>query len=202
MDEVEKIHEILREKDKAREESIRKVRSLIRTCGDGIRSLHRGEAERADQAAGEARGCVEELLALLQPHPDLANSGPVRAGLAEYAELTIVLGLVRERSLPSFGEVDVPPVAYLSGLGDAIGEIRRHVLDLMRARQTDKAEAYLEIMEGMYDMLMSFDYPKALVGELRRKQDIARSLLERTRADVTNAVLQKDLSERLKDSGG
>ena len=102
--------------------------------------------------------------------------------------------------MPTYREVGVPPVAYLNGVGDAIGEVRRHVLNLLRRQDTREAERYLGVAEEMYDLLMNFDYPRAILGDLRRKQDVARSLLERTRADVTMAVLQKDLSDKLESS--
>ncbi len=201
-DDIDRIHEMLREKDQAREVSIKKLRLLIRTCGDGIRCLHRGDSQSADESVKAAQACLAEISQELGKHPDLVTSNSVHAGMAEYVELVVVQKLLTERRIPAIDEVGVPPIAYLNGIGDAIGEVRRHILNLLRHWETEKAEEYLEIAENMYDMLMGFDYPKAIVGGLRRKQDVARSLLEKTRADVTNAVLQKDLSDRLEAHKG
>ncbi len=197
-----RIREELDEKDQAREASIKKTRILIRTCGDGIRALHRGEGKKVEEAAGQAQSFVTEIRDDLRDHPDILNSSSVRAGFVEYAEFVMVMKLLNEKTIPSISEVDIPPVAYLNGMGDAIGEIRRHILDLLRRGETSEAEEYLVIAQNMYDLLMTFDYPKAIIGGLRRRQDVARSLLERTRADVTNAVLQKNLSDRLEGSQG
>jgi len=194
---AERIHEILRQKDAARESSIRKLRLLIRTCGDGIKALHRGELSSAEQRIKEAGLITNEVARELGDYPDLYHSSMVMSGLTEYAELVMVFKLFTERTIPDMDEVQVPPAAYLNGMGDAIGEMRRHILDLLRRRQTKEAEEYLDILENMYDLLMGFDYPKAIVGDLRRRLDVARSLLEKTRADVTNAVLQEDLSRKL-----
>jgi len=194
---VDRIQEMLRRKDQAREASIKKVRLLIRTCGDGIRSLHRDDMKAAEEKAAQAKAYVDEIFSDLGRYPDLLSSNSVKAGLAEYAELVVVKKLLEEKRLPAFDEVGVPPSPFLNGVGDAIGEVRRHILNLLRRRNTGEAEEYLEIAENMYDLIMSFDYPKAITGDLRRRQDVARSLLERTRADVTSAVLQKDLSDRL-----
>lgn len=191
------IHEELRKKDRAREASIKEIRLLIRTCGDGIRSIHREDSDGVARAIDEAGMHLASIRETLGDHPDLASSNSVIAGLVEYAELRVVHGLIMENRMPSYVEVGVPPVAYLNGLGDAIGEVRRHVLNLLRRQETAEAERYLDVAEEIYDMIMNFDYPRALLGDLRRKQDVARSLLERTRADVTMAVLQRDLSDKL-----
>ena len=196
------LHDDLKAKDAAREASIRSLRLLIRTCGDGIRSLHRGDADGARRAKEEASRLVEKLKGDLSDHPDLYHTNFVNAGLTEYAELTVVLELLTEKRLPESGEIGVPAVAYLNGLGDAIGEVRRHILNLLRQEAVAEAEEYLQIAEEIYDGLMTFDYPRALTGDLRRRQDVARSLLERTRADVTSAMLQKNLSDRLESFGG
>ncbi len=202
MEGFEGLHEKLRAKDGAREASIKTLRLLIRTCGDGIRSLHRGDVGGAREARKRAGQLVDQLEEDLREHPDLYHSGSVNAGLAEYTELVVVLALLGEKRLCGTDEIGVPPVAYLNGLGDAIGEVRRHILNLLRRGEVAEAEEYLEIAENMYDSLMTFDYPRALVGDLRRRQDVARSLLEKTRADVTNAVLEKNLSEKLERLGG
>jgi translin len=202
MEDFEGLHQDLRAKDRAREASIKTLRLLIRVCGDGIRSLHRGEAEAAREARERARQLVDQLKEDLKEHADLYHSGSVNAGLAEYTELIVVLGLLVEKKLCGSDEIGVPPVAYLNGLGDAIGEVRRHILNLLRRGEVEEAEEYLRIAEGMYEGLMTFDYPRALVGDLRRRQDVARSLLEKTRADVTSAVLQKNLADKLESLGG
>ncbi len=188
---------MLKQKDQARETSIKRTRALIRACGEGIRHLHRGKRQEAEERARIAGQIAAELRGDLETHPDLLHSNSVESAMAEYAELIVVMKLLTERRMPSFAEIGVSPASYLNGLGDAIGEIRRHILNLLRKRQTRDAEDYLEIAETMYEMLLGFDYPKAIVGDLRRKQDVARSLLERTRADVTNAVLQADFLQRL-----
>ncbi len=195
--EIERVHEVLRQKDKAREKSIRELRLLIRVCGDGIRALHRGDLEAAKERIEEGAQIAGQVAQDLKKHPDLYHSSMVTSGLTEYAELTMIFKLLTKKKIPGMDEIDVPPAAYLNGMGDAIGEIRRHILDLLRRRQTKEAEEYLEIAENIHNLLMGFDYPKALVGDLRRRLDVARSLLEKTRADVTNAVLQEDLSRKL-----
>ena len=202
IDDLDRLHEELRKKDEARENSIRKLRQLIRLCGDGIRAMHRGDPSRARECASSAKTLVGQISKNLKEHPELLYSKSVEAALTEYTELIATIELLERRTLPSIAEVDVPIVAYLNGIGDSVGEIRRHILDLLRDGQVREAEEYLEIAESILDELMTFDYPKAILGDLRRKQDVARNLIEKTRGDVTNAVLEKELAERLAKLGG
>ena len=202
IDDFEQIHEELRKKDEARESSIRKLRQVIRLCGDGIRSMHRGDGAKARECASSAKVLIDQVSEELSDHPELLFSKSVEAALAEYTELIATIELIERKRLPSMGEIDVPAAAYLNGIGDSIGEIRRHILDLLRDGHVRQAEEYLEIAESILDELMTFDYPKALLGDLRRKQDVARNLIEKTRGDVTNAVLERDLAERLDRLGG
>jgi translin len=82
----------------------------------------------------------------------------------------------------------VEMVNYLAGLGDTTGELRRHILDLIRRGKAAEGEYFLGVMEEIFHLLMLFDYPDAVTRGLRRKGDLARSMLERTRGDLTNAL--------------
>ncbi|AGF96809.1 translin family protein [Methanosarcina mazei Tuc01] len=79
-----------------------------------------------------------------------------------------------------------------------MGELRRHILDLIRAEAFEKAEVFLGIMENIHATLMEFDYPDAITGGLRRKTDVSRSLIEKTRGDVVNSIQQKKLEVAMK----
>jgi len=60
----------------------------------------------------------------------------------------------------------------------------------------EQHERYLEKMERILDSLMRFDYPTALVA-LKRKQDVARSLIEKTRGEVAVASRSQELADKL-----
>ena len=89
--------------------------------------------------------------------------------------------------------------SYIQGIGDAIGEWRRKALEHLRNLEIAEAEKYLKIMEESIGILHELDYPDALTGGLRRYADNARSIIERTRSDITNAFinesLRKDISK-------
>ena len=184
----------LDEKDTVREIAIKSSRAIIRLSGSVVHSVHK--KERVDEAMAEAMDEAQRLRSLLEDHPDIWNSGLVEDAMQELAEAAIIIAIARSEDLPTPEELGVPMTSYLLGLADAIGELRRFCLEALREGQMEAAIRNLEMMEEMFQVLMRFDYPDALVS-IRRKQDIARSLLEKTRGEVAVAVNSKRLGDKL-----
>jgi len=196
---AEEISRHLEEKDRAREEALALTRVVVRRSGAAIRSVHRGELDRALDLADRAGEDLAAILNLLKEHPDVRYSGLVDGAEQEYAEARIVYALITEERIPHPREVGVEMTSYLAGLGDAVGELRRHILDLIRLGRPVEGEVHLAAMEEIYHLLMSLDYPDAVTKGMRRKGDVARSLLDRTRGDLTNAIGQRRLEAELKE---
>lgn len=196
---TEEISRYFEAKDRAREEALQLTRVVIRRSGAAIRSVHRGEFDRAQELTGKAGETLARIGDLLADHPDVRYAGFVDGAEQEYAEARIVFSIITEHKTPAPQEVGVEMTSYLSGLGDTVGELRRHVLDLIRQGRPEEGEVYLEAMEEIYHLLMLFDYPDAVTKGLRRKGDMARSLLERTRGDLTNAMGQKKLEVQIRE---
>ena len=87
---------------------------------------------------------------------------------------------------------------YLKGLGEAVGELRRRLLDLLRGEEFEEAESLLAVMDEVVDLLASLDYPDGMTGGLRRTTDMARGLTERSRADLTSALVAERLRRDLR----
>jgi translin len=175
-------------KDRAREESFCLSREVIRLCSSSIRSVHRGELKEAEQLMGEAGSGLEKIRSLLADHQDVRYAGFVDGAEQEYAEARSVYSIITRHEIPAPDEIEVELVNYLAGLGDTTGELRRHILDLIRSGRAAEGEYFLGVMEEIFHLLMLFDYPDAVTRGLRRKSDLARSMLERTRGDLTNAL--------------
>jgi translin len=178
---IETVSKILDEKDRVREEAIRFVREIVRMSGDLISSLHGRNVEDAVKMMASLRARKTEFLSLLSKHPDLLYSGLAYNALSEYAESIIVYHLVVEGRMPSLEEIDVPVPAYLQGLGDAVGELRRHIVELLDSGRVEEATYYFRIMEAIYESLKRLDYPDAITPGLRHKVDVAARLVEDTR---------------------
>lgn len=195
-------------KDKAREESLKLSREAIRFCSAAIRSIHRGELKEAERLMDDAGAALQKIYKLLKDHQDIRYAGFVDGAEQEYAEARSVYSITTTHRILTPEEIGVDPVSYLGGLGDTTGELRRHILDLIRKGRPEEGEIFLEIMEEIYHLLMLFDYPDAITRGLRRKSDLARSMLERTRGDLTNAIEMSKveatlhvLNDKLKDTG-
>jgi translin len=187
--------------DKAREGALSASRKVTRNAGDSIKAIHRGEWEQAETLMGETRALNDGLHDSLNDFPSVYYSGYVEDAQVEFVEVSILYAVLRDRPLPTPADLRVENTAYLKGLGDATGELRRHILDLIRKGRPEEGEKYLDIMDEFYTEMMSFDYPDAIMHGLRKKTDVARSLIERTRGDLTNALEIKGLHESMERFG-
>ncbi|ABK14155.1 MAG: translin family protein [Methanothrix sp.] len=185
------------EKDAAREEALRLSRIVIRLSSTAIRATHRRERREAESLLKDAREHLTTIKDLLVEHQDVRYSGFVDDAEQEFVEASVLYSLIFEGRMPTHEDLEVDPVSYLSGLGDLTGELRRNILELIRNGRPEDGEVLLEIMEEIYHMLMRFDYPDALMRGLRRKTDLTRSMIERTRGDITNALQIQSLERHL-----
>ncbi len=188
----------LEAKNEVRDEALRQSRALIRQCSIAIRAVHRGERGQAEDHLEQAAGLVSSMRTALEPFPDLYHAGYTQDGLKEYAEAHLVLALLADRPLPAPEDLGVEDAAYLAGMGEAAGELRRRVLDLIRKDDYVEAERLLERMDEIYGLLVTIDYPDAITHGLRRITDMVRGVTERTRGDLTTSMQQHELKRALK----
>lgn len=201
MDDLEPIGERIRDglsaRNEARDQAIRRSRELIRLCASAIRAVHREAWSQAVDLLGEADQVAAEVVAAVAPYPDLLYAGYTQDGLKELAEAHLTVALATGDDLPEPEEIGVSAAAYLGGLCEAASELRRRCLDLLRRDRVEEAEQTLRTMDVVYDLLVTFDFPDALTGGLRRRVDQLRGVLERTRGDVTRALRQDRLMTAL-----
>lgn len=190
-------HEYFSVQNRARERALPLCRQMIQNSGNAIRSTHRQDPDSARQLIDANRALNEQLLAAVADSDEMRQAGFLHDAQKEYAEACITFALVQGTSLPEADELRVPMPAYLNGLGEAVGEMRRYILDSLRRGDTSRCEALLETMDDVYGVLMAMDYPDTVTHGLRRNSDAARGLIERTRGDLTNALRQDALEEKL-----
>ncbi len=196
---IEEIRAEFEAKSAVRDTALQRSRTLIRHCANAIRAAHRGEFVEAEELLATAGESARELVADLDPFPDLYHAGYTQDALKEYVEARAVLAFVRDGDLPSPADVGVPSAAYLNGLAEAASELRRHCLDLMRQNRLARAEQILGIMDEVYSQLMTMDFPDAITGGLRRSTDMLRGVVERTRGDLTTAFRQEMMRQALRE---
>jgi translin len=199
---VERLAELasegLAEKNVAREASLGRCRDAIRNSANAIRAVHRGDFALAEELSNKAGTLLAEAKQALRNHQDIRFAGFVHDAEKEFAEARLTLAFIaNHESLPRPSDIDVELPAYLNGLGEAVGELRRYLLDTLRSGDVARCEECLAVMDEVYGILVTFDYPDAMTGGLRRTTDNVRGILERTRGDLSLAVRQRDLEEKL-----
>lgn len=195
---VDEVRQVLDARFTAREKAIVESRKVIRAAANGIRALHRSEWDEADALIGESSDRLVTINQALGENPELLSHGVVIDAAKEYAEARITQAVFTDENIPSFTDLDIDPVPYLHGLGEAVGEMRRRMLDMLRAERLDEAEGLLEHMDDIVDQLAELDYPDGMTNGLRRTTDVARSLVERSRSDLTATVVQERLRKDLR----
>lgn len=192
------IREHLEAKHRAREQALALTREVIRLSANAIRNTHRGEFAKADELIARARDNLRQTEEHLANHKDIYFAGYVHDSQKEFAEANCTLALISGRPLPTPEGLGIMPTAWLNGLGETVGELRRYLLDKMRAGAIEECEQALGIMGDIYDVLVTMDYPEGVTGGLRRTADAMRGILERTRGDFTMSWTQKRLEDQIR----
>ncbi len=194
---ADRIRDELTAKDAAREKVLPRCRDAIRHCSQAIRAVHRQEFDKAEELLKGARNLLGEAENACSAYSELGYAGFVRDAQKEFAEGSITLALVTGKPLPTPEELGVDVVAYLKGMGEAVGELRRYLLDSLRKGDLSNGEELLAAMDDIYNTLVTMDFPDAITGGLRHTTDMVRGVLERTRSDLTLAMGQKGVVDKL-----
>lgn len=187
----------------ARDLALSRSRDLIRQCAEAIRATHRREWENAQTRLDAIRAAADLLREGVTPYPDLLTGGYTFDALKEMVEAHCTYAIVRGEALPTPETLRVEGDVYLNGLAEAASELRRAILDMLRRDDGDppatiaEAERLMAVMDVVYDQLVTFDFPDAITGDLRRRTDQLRGVLERTRGDLTTTIRQQRLQAAL-----
>jgi len=184
--------------DGVREKVLPLSRSAVRKCSESIKESHRGNFETAAELVSEAHTITKSALKEIGASKFVSRSRSLDVAYQEMAEATNLLSLLKGGVFTPPQQYGIPARAYLTGLADTVGELRRAVLDSIRQEDVDRATNLLGFMEEIFDEIQTFDFPNALVPDLRRKCDVARSIIERTRGSITSAIQQEKLVRELR----
>lgn len=185
------------QKTHLRDNALAQARELTRHSSLAIRAIHRDEDDEALKELEAGKLLANALQADLKDHPELYFAGYTQDALKEYVEARLTMAMIRNQSLPTPGELGVEYPAYLNGLTETLGELRRRCLDLLRPGYSAEVERLLGVMDDVFTQLVTMDYPDAITDGLRRRTDLARGIIERTRADITVAFRQNELENKL-----
>jgi translin len=189
--------EELRLRDKALDKVMERARRARILSKQAILRIHSGETVEAGKRLEEASDLISEMDTVIEEHPELGRFDQVSAAKQEFSEASIMMGLTESGEFPDPTALGVSMTSYLMGLGDVPGELRRQALDALRGGDIETAEARLSTMEEIFLSLVTMEEVPLLKG-MRRKLDIARGVIERTRSEVTAEAGRRRLGESVK----
>ena len=199
---AERIRQSFDARTAARDRALAGARLLTRHCALAIRAVHRDEAPAMNEHLSAASGLAESLRKELAAFPDLYYAGYTQDALKEFVEASVTCALIKEQPLPEPDGLQVEYFTYLNGLAEVVGELRRRCLDILRHGYSQEAESLLSHMDDIFDLLVTMDYPDAITNGLRRQTDVARSIIERTRGDITFSLRGEHLERALSRASG
>ena len=186
-----------------RDRILKESRDVISACSRAIIDVHTGRMKEAEKEHAAAKS----LLASLKRTSGGSASRYLVSPEAEYVEASAIIALTQSGEVPSMENLGASPEAYLLGLLDAVGELKRLVLDSILQRKLVRAKKYFGVMEELYSLCSPLAVYDHVVNGARRKIDVARMLVEDTRGllaeelgresvSVSMARLEKKLGDR------
>ena len=186
------------QKTALRDEALKQARELTRHASLAIRAIHREDHDEAQSEINLGKELAQALTRTLRTeHPELFFAGYTQDAIKEYCEACLTVAMIKGEVLPTPQDLDAEPPAYLNGLTETLGELRRRCLDLLRPGYSAEVERLLALMDDVFTQLVTMDYPDAITDGLRRRTDLARGIIERTRADITVSFRQNELESKL-----
>ena len=182
---------------RAREQALAVSRQVIRNSANAIRAVHRNDFNEARRLIDEAGERLSETRTIRTDNPEIYYAGFLSDARKEFAEANITLAVISDGEIPDADTLNMDPPAYLNGMAEVIGELRRYILDSLRRDDTGRCEELMELMDEIYGILVTVDFPEAVTGGLRHSTDAMRGVLERTRGDLTISLQQRRLEQRL-----
>ena len=184
-------------RNRARESALAISREVIRFSANAIRAIHRGDLDDASKLITQAGQRLSETEPMRQENPEIFYAGFLSDARKEYAEANVTYAVISGGAIPGPEDLGMDPSPYLNGAAEAIGEFRRYILDELRRDSFDRCQDLMEVMDEIYGLLMTVDFPEGVTGGLRHSTDMMRGVLERTRGDLTMALRQHKLEARM-----
>src|SRR3990170_4886014 len=194
---TEQIRKTFDARTSARDQALAQARQLTRACSLAIRAVHRDDVETMKTHLEEARQLADTLRSSLANFPDLFYAGYTQDALKEFVEANVTCALIKNEPLQTPEGLRVEPATFLNGLAEVVGELRRRTLDILRHGYSQEAERLLGYMDEIYSVLVTMDYPDAITNGLRRQTDLTRSIIEKTRGDITFSLRGEHLEQAI-----
>jgi translin len=178
---VEKINKKFKDVEERRNAIIKGTRDATILCSKAIVSLHSHKKKESIEYIEKAKKLLQEFKALgkddLQRYLYIAEQ--------EYVEAFCLFSIAENSIIPGMKSLDVSDISYVMGLLDCIGEIKRMIIDKIRAEGTSNVNTLFELMDKIYGIIYPLAVYDNLMPGLRKKLDVSRILIENVRAIIT-----------------
>ncbi|CAI8005371.1 Uncharacterized protein MJ0175 [Geodia barretti] len=144
----------------AREQALVISRQVIRNSANAIRAVHRNDFSEASRLILEASGLLTETDRIRTDNPEIYYAGFLSDARKEFTEANITLAVISGGDIPDSEKLGVDPPAYLNGMAEVIGELRRYILDSLRSDDIGRCEEFMELMDEIYGILVTVDFPR------------------------------------------
>lgn len=176
-----------------REKLIKQSRDVISSCSKTIVDIHNGRFAEATKELRQAKELLSELRTV--------GTGTLGRYLVspetEFVEASAVAAIVKKERIPPIANLGVSPEAYVLGMLDCIGEVRRLLLDSVIKGDMKRAGSLFSTMEHLYSLLSHFAVYDNAVQGTRRKIDVARALIEDTRGIMAEESRREKLNSSM-----
>lgn len=176
-----------------RDRVLKDTRDVISASSRAIINVHTGKLKEGEKELARAKALMGEL----KKSSDPSVSRYLVAPEAEVVEASAVVSLASGKAIPSMESLGASPEAYLLGLLDTVGELKRLVLDSILQRKLSKAKSYFRVMEGLYSACSPLAVYDHVVNGARRKIDVARMLVEDTRGLLAEELGRESVSRSM-----
>ena len=180
-----------------REQALAISREVIRFSANAIRTVHRGQFDEARGIIDQAAARLKETEAIRKDNPEIYFAGFLADARKEFSEANITLAVISGSNIPSHADLGIDPSSFLKGMAEVIGEVRRYILDALRRDSFEGCQDMMDVMDEIYGILVTVDFPEGVTGGLRHSTAQMRGVLERTRGDLTMALRQSKLEIQL-----
>ena len=179
----------LKQVESSREKLIKENREIISCCSKAIVFLHGNNLEEATTMISKALDLIRDLRKFVISDLD-RYLWPAEQ---EYVEACILKEIVEKKPfISSHLDLNVSLNAYLTGLLDCIGEIKRMIYDNLRRNDFETSFSLFVIMQSFYDSIYPFSFYDNILPGIRKKLDVGKRIIEDVRITITEEQRRKD----------
>jgi translin len=190
---VEKINRKFKDIEERRNAIIKGTRDATILCSKAIVSMHAHKKN-------ESIEYIEKAKKLLQQYKEMGKDDLQRylyIAEQEYVEAYCLFSIIENSGIPSMQSLEVSDISYVMGLLDCIGEIKRMIIDKIRAEGTSNINTLFELMDKIYGIIYPLALYDNLMPGLRKKLDVSRLLIENVRAIITEEKRRTIMIEKI-----